>query len=143
MQVCALKWCVALAAEGSDHCALHGKYPNLSPVELEPEEVERLSEVVTSCGQSGTPQMLPPCPDCKGMKDCEHCEGSGTFDCECDCGDVHDADCKECDGEGVCQTCEGTGEDRKGLNKITDPEWWRWCQDYREAVVRGRATGGR
>ncbi len=42
------------------------------------------------------------CRECKGTKvaTCDDCKGQGDTECECSCGDVHDADCDTCDGKG-------------------------------------------
>lgn len=41
----------------------------------------------------------PVCQLCNGTKKvkCSECSGTGTVECECTCGDEHDAECEECD----------------------------------------------
>lgn len=35
--------------------------------------------------------------------ECDHCDGYGVIECECDCGHQHQTDCDDCDGDGLIE----------------------------------------
>ena len=78
-----------MAVDGSTYCTVHKHWPKLRPVALKPGE-----EV--SAG---------PLCECEGTGRCADCDGKGSNECTCHCGDKHDAECETCDGSGECQRC--------------------------------------
>ena len=122
MVLCAVPWCVALAAPESQHCPVHRRSATIRPELLTDEDYERLSML-------GAGHAL--CDDCHGTGECRWCEGEASFACACDCGELnHRRRCDECAGRGECATCKG----RKvvAVRGIKDPDWWRWHRSYRE-----------
>lgn len=47
-------------------------------------------------------EPLKSCEVCNGggILECDECEGQCQVECECTCGDAHEADCGACDGQG-------------------------------------------
>lgn len=135
---CAVKWCISPAVEGAESCVLHLQYPDLHPVEPEPEELETAAEVfITWDGKATTGTVKIKCKKCHGTGKCEYCEGEGTFERECSswrCSDTHHCECEECDGSGECEDCNGSGRDEEA-ERIghRDPQRWRWVESYRQA----------
>jgi hypothetical protein len=124
MRPCNVPWCVALQARGSDYCVLHARFSDLHPVELEPEDYERLET-------EGA--IVAACSDCAGSGDCARCEGDGRVECECvECGNVHRSDCNDCDGSGDCEFCDGSGrrQDASGVVARFGPDALRWHAGY-------------
>jgi hypothetical protein len=73
-----------LAADDSPFCTVHKVDRKLRPREPKPTD-------------------HPPDCTCKGTERCHECKGRGEMDCECTCGNIHDAECETCDGTGECQ----------------------------------------
>jgi hypothetical protein len=105
-QRCAVKWCIALAANDGDRCAVHRlpEYRDLHP------ELLAADEELTDAWP------WEKCDACRGSGKCEECAGTGEVEHQCSCGVDCTHDCAECeDASGRCRACHGFG--RSGFRK--------------------------
>lgn len=86
-------------------------YPNIAGVLKRPTDLATRRRVVVAELREwfGSNNLNPDCNVChgKGKESCADCDGEGTVECECHCGDEHDRECKRCKGKGtwVCPQC--------------------------------------